>query len=347
MKRLVHIIMFILVLASCEVHEWPAMPDKVDVVLKLDYETDMTKWHWQYSDGQLTEIGLGEKYDNALHSGQMRYIVRTYPVTGKSRASLTYAQEFIFYKDIAEGYEHEVTLGIIPGDYEIMVWSDLQRREGEVSYYDASDFYEVTLQGEHIGNTDYRDAFRGTSQINVVADYVEHIPDTVSLVMQRPLAKYEFLTDDLQSFVNEELEYLSKVAQTKGESVPTRVNTNDYKVVIYYSGYMPDTFNISSDKPVDSVTGVMFESHIDVLNETESLIGFDYVFVNGMQAGVSVQIGLYAKEDDRQVALSNPIILPLYRSHHTILRGSFMTQQASGGLKIEASFDGNHNIVIE
>ncbi len=347
MKRIIGFALFMLAVAACDVHEWPVMPDKVDVVLKLDYETDMTLWEWNYGYGKLTEKGVVGSYDNIQPSGQMRYVIRTYPINKKARSISEYTQEFVITKDIASGYGHEVTLGIIPGQYELMVWADLIRKDGVAYFYNPLDFDEIKLEGDHKGNDDYRDAFRGLKQIDIVSDYVEQLPDTVSITMQRPLAKYEFHTDDLQEFIDKELQYLTKMAQTKGEDIPTRVNTADYKIIVFYPGYMPDTFNIRTDKPIDSAIGVQFESQINVTNENEASLGFDYVFVNGTQAGVSVQIGLYAKEDNRQVALSNPITVPLNRSHHTVLRGSFLTQNASGGLFIDSSFDGNHNIVIE
>mgnify|MGYP002932699470 CR=1 FL=1 len=195
-------------------------------------------------------------------------------------------------------------------------------------------------------NNDYRDAFRGTNNITLVADIVEHLPDTLDIVMQRPLAKFEFITNDLQEFIDKEIEYLKKEAATRGENAPTRVDTDKYKVVFHYSGFMPNTYNINTDKPIDSATGVMFESRLGILNDNEASLGFDYVFVNGKEAGVSVQIGLYDGED-RQIALSEPIDVSLRRSYHTILRGSFLMQQATGGIVINPDFDGNHNIVID
>ena len=118
--------------------------------------------------------------------------------------------------------------------------------------------------------------------------------------MQRPLAKFEFITNDLQEFIDKEIEYLKKEAATR----------------------------------------------LGILNDNEASLGFDYVFVNGKEAGVSVQIGLYDGED-RQIALSEPIDVSLKRSYHTILRGSFLMQQATGGIVINPDFDGNHNIVID
>lgn len=346
MKKFLNLIICLsLLLTACDVHEWPDTPEFVKLHLRLNYETDMTEWHHLYDGVSVIEEGFGETYDNHQDYGKIRYIVRTYPVSEKQRTSQNYTQEFVFTKDIAEGYDHEVTLEVLPGNYNFMVWSDLVQTSGDSHFHNADNFAEITLQGEHKGNTDHRDAFRGTNSISLVADIMEHTPDILDITMQRPLAKYEFLTTDLKEFIDKEYKYLQKEAATRGENPPTRVNTDDYKVVFYYSGYMPNAYNMNTDKPVDSKMGVLFESKIDILNENEASLGFDYVLVNGKQSAVTVQIGLYDKED-RQLALSTPINVPLQRNHHTLIKGSFLIEETSGGITINPDFDGEHNIVI-
>lgn len=335
-----------LLLSACDVHEWPDTPEFVKLHLRLNYETDMTEWHHLYDGASVIEQGLGETYDNHRDAGQIRYIVRAYPVSEKQRTSQNYTQEFVFTKNIAEGYDHEVTLDVLPGDYNFMVWSDLVQTSGDNPFHNAGNFAEIMLQGDHQGNNDHRDAFRGTNNITLVADIMERLPDTLDIAMQRPLAKFEFVTTDLQEFIVKEIEYLKKEAESRGETPPTRVDTDSYKVVLQYSGFMPSAYNMNTDKPVDSKMGVSFESKLGIQNENEASLGFDYVFVNGNNAGVSVQIGLYDNED-RQLALSDPIDVPLRRNHHTIIRGSFLMQQATGGIVINPDFDGNHNIVID
>ena len=347
-KNLKSLILIIIIgsLAACNVHEWPETPEFVELHLRLNYETDMTEWEHLYDGASVIEQGLGQTYDNHRDYGKIRYIVRTYPVSGKMRTTSDYTQEFVFTKDISEGYGHEVTLDVLPGNYNVMVWTDLMQTSGSSHFYDATNFAEITLQGDHKGNTDHRDAFRGAGNISLVADLVERAPDTLDIVMQRPLAKFELVTTDLKEFFDKEYQYLQKEAATRGEIPPTRVNADDYKVVFSYSGYMPNAYSMNSDKPVDSKMGVTFESKIDILNENEASLGFDYVFVNGKEAGVSVQIGLYDSKD-RQIALTEPIDVSLRRSHHTILKGSFLMEETSGGIKINTDFDGNHNIVID
>lgn len=347
MRKLLYLIIYMpfWLLTACDVHELPELPESVKFHLRLNYETDMTVWNHLYKGG-IVEQGFGETYDNHLKYGQIRYVVRAYPVLEKNRITPDYTQEFTFTKNIAEGYDYEVSLDLPAGNYQIMVWSDLVKSNADAYFYNATNFSEITLQGEHEANTDYRDAFRGANSISLVADYMEHIPDTLDITMQRPLAKYEFITTDLKEFIDKEFEILQKEAASRGEDPPSRVNTDDYKVVFYYSGFMPNAYNINTDKPVDSKMGVLFESKIGVLSENEASLGFDYVFVNGKKSAVTVQIGLYDKED-RQLALSEPIDVPLQRNYHTILKGSFLMQQASGGMTINPEFDGNFNIEIE
>ena len=348
MRKIINLILCIpiIYLTSCNVHEWPDIPELVKFNLRLNHETNMIEWYHMYDGISVLEESLNETYDNHLDYGNIRYIIRAYPILEKQRVAQEYIKEFVFTKDIVDGYDHEVTLELPDGSYRIMVWAELQQYRSDEYFYNTENFSEIVLQGDYKGNTDYRDAFRGCGEIKLVADIVEQAPETLNITMQRPLAKYEFITTDLKEFVDKEIEYLAKVAATRGEVPPTRINTDEYNVILYFSGYMPCAYNMSSDKPIDSKMGVLFNSKLEILNENEASLGFDYVFVNDKRAAVTVQLGLYDKED-RQIALTEPINVPLKRSHHTIIKGSFLMQEASGGITINPNFDGNHNIVIE
>ena len=320
MRKILYLIIClpIFLLSACDVHEWPETPEFVKLHLRLNYETDMTEWEHLYDGAEVIEQGYGETYDNHRDYGKIRYIVRTYPVSEKMRTTSDYTQEFVFTKDISEGYDHEVTLDL--------------------------------LQGDHKGNNDYRDAFRGSNNISLVADIIEHQPDTLDIAMQRPLAKFEFVTNDVVEFIDKEsVRVASKANGNKAASsddTPTRaVNIEDYKVVFYYVGFMPDAYSMNTDKPVDSSTGVMFESTLRKLSESEATMGFDYVFVNGKKSAVTVQIGIYDNEGT-QLSLTEPIEVPLKRSHHTIMTGMFLMSEASGGVTINPDFDGDHNLIF-
>ena len=339
----------LLLLSACDVHEMPDPPTYNQLHLKLNFETYMTEWKHVQDGMSIVEQGVGTTYDNALDYGKMRYVIRTFPIMGNQRTSQYYTQEFVFTKNFIDDYNYEVTLDVLPGDYKIMVWADMVETDGDVYFYNAENFSEIKLQGDHKGNCDYRDAFRGTNDITIVSDIVERLPDTLCITMQRPLAKFEFVATDVLEFIDKEFTRIATKAAMRGDTIDASttkvINIEDYVVAFHYAGYMPNTYNMHTDKPVDSTVGIMFESTLKQLSETSAAVGFDYVFVNGKNASVSVQIGVYDNERT-QLSLTDPIEVPLRRSHHTILAGSFLISEASGGLVINPSFDGNHNIII-
>lgn len=351
MRRFPYLIIYmtLALLTACDVHEWPETPETITFRLKLHYEKEMTVWEHLYDGTEITEQGLGDTYDNGREHGKIRYIIRAYPLTEKQRSASEYTREFVFTKDLTEGYDHEMMLDLAAGDYRIMVWSDLVENTGNAPYYNAGDFAGITLQGTHAGNDDYRDGFRGTGDISLVADVAEYVPDTLEITMQRPLAKFEIVTTDLTEFIEKEaLLVAERNGEAKSESenaTATRVNVEDYTVALQYVGFMPDTYSIFTDKPVDSSTGVMFRSSLKGQNDRETSMGFDYVFVNGTESTVTVRIGLYDKEGTR-LSMTEPITVPLRRNRHTILRGKFLMSKASGGVTINPGFDGDHNLIF-
>lgn len=352
MRRTLHLIICIslLLLSACDVHEWPEVSGLAKCHLRLRYETDMTEWQHLYDGSSVVEQGYDNTYDNHRDHGRIRYIVRTYPISEKQRNMSDYTQEFVFTKDLSEGYDHEVTLDVPPGNYNIMVWSDLVQTNGDVHFYDATNFAEIRLQGEHEGNNNHRDAFRGSNSITLVSEIMERLPDTLDIAMQRPLAKFEFITNDVLEFIDKESTRLASKANgnkaASSDNTPTRaVNLEDYKVTFFYVGNMVDTYSMNTDKPVASSTNVMFESTLKKLTESEATMGFDYVFVNGKESSVTVKIGIYDNEGT-QLSLTNSIIVPLKRSHHTILTGMFLMSEASGGITINPSFEDDYNLIF-
>lgn len=351
MKRFVHLIIYVslLLFMACDVHEWPDTSGDMALNLRLDYETEMIPWYHTYDGSGVTEEGVDEPYDNTLTSGEMRYIVRVSPMALGQSASRDAAREFVFTKDVSDGYGNEVRLDLAPGDYDIMVWSDLVENSGDAPFYDAGDFAEITLQGDHEGGNDYRDAYRGTGGISLVADVEEHDPASVVVAMQRPLAKFELVADDFDEFMANETRRMAEAgggAEAVAEDgTGTRVDIGNYKVVVYYVGFMPCAYSMYTDKPVDSATGVAFQSTLKRLGNKEASLGFDYVFVNGTESAVTVRVGIY-DADGKQVSQTDPVDVPLKRNRHTILHGRFLTSEASGGITINPGYDGDHNVVF-
>lgn len=330
-------------LSSCDVHEFPELPEKATLHLVLDYSTDMPQWEYPITD---TRTVVPTK--SVQTSGEMRYIIRLYPISDARTRVSEPSHEFVFTRNLAEGYDAEFWLDVPAGDYNIMVWSDISEKEGfDPKFYDTSDFSQIMLVGTHEGNNDYRDAFRGTQSISITTDIVEKEPMTTVVNMERPLAKYEFVTTDVNEFIDKEV----KAAVSRGEIAETEesptkaIILEDYKVKYIYAGFMPNTYNMFTDKPSDSAMGVMFDGRFMMLGNGEASLGFDYVFVNGKESTVTLQIAIYSPEGVL-ISVTPAINVPLRRSQHTLMKGSFLMHDADEGVAIDPSFDGEFNIMI-
>lgn len=258
--------------------------------------------------------------------GDVRCVVRAYPVAGGKRSEV-FVREVQAVQSLSRGYDSEVVMELPAGEYELVAWSDLS--DGAGGFYDSGDFAEVALCGEHAGSTDYRDAFCGCVPL-VVADGQQS--GEVRMDMYRPLARYEVISDDFAAFAS------SEIAKCGGGFALA-----DYTVVFSYVGYMPDKFNIYSDRPVDSATGVVFRSAVKQISDTQASLGFDYVFVGTGKSYVTVKIGVY-DADGGLVSATSPIKLELYRDRNTIRTGSYLTSRSSDGINIDQELDGSFEV---
>ena len=361
----------LLCITSCAVHEWPE-PTPADVIVNLDFDTQMPQYKV-----------LNEEGTRASHDGRdydIRYTIAAYRLLQDG----SYAEEpfllKVFSKDEIEELNATFRFSIDEGSYRFYVWTDFVLAGTQSDYfYNTTNFRRISLQGAHEGNNDFRDAFSGSADLKVIRRGSKETPSTVTVQMRRPLAKFEFITTDLQEFITktieamirkEEAEAAAKAGETKSEGGdnPKDITTTEsdtktdgdtktgdtktpvvdlekYTVVFFYSGYMPNAYNMMEGKPCDSATGVKFSSAISAIDNHDARLGFDYVFVNGEESSVMVTVALY-DEEGTQLSISRQIEVPIKRSMLTTVRGSFLMQNTGGGVAIDPGFDGEYNIVL-
>lgn len=146
------------------------------------------------------------------------------------------------------------------------------------------------------------------------------------MYLERPLAKYKFISTDLAELSNS-------------------INFNNYQVVFYYTEFMPCSFNTFTNQPCDSWENVYFNGKIAQLTENEIELGFDYIFVNGEESKHSMAMKIYNENGN---LISDVIVeVPLARGKLTIVRGKFFTlENNNGGLIINPGYDGDIDIEI-
>ena len=319
-------------LSSCDVHEFPdPAPEEVQFTLTLNYDTDIPLYKVvEYEED--TRSDAAEEY-------AVRYIVEAYDASADGVKAHETLYRFEFVKPDISELDTTLMLSLLPGTYNFMVWTDyVMDDDGGDLYYATQQFEGIALQGDvHEGSNDRRDAFRGT----VISEVSENVTEA-SVDMGRPMAKFNFVSNDVADFViKANAERMNDAAMASAD-----VDLSDYRVVFRYHGFMPYSFNMFTDKPADSYTGVFFESSLHRLNDNEAELGFDYVFVNDEEAIVMVSVEIY-DSDEHLISSSKPIEVPLMRSKLTTVRGRFLTSEAAGGVSIIPDYDGEYNITIE
>ena len=330
-------------MSSCNVHEFPSLPTHTDAVLHLHFITDMPQTDYVVSRGNGTRID----FTPVRSEGMMRCIVRLYPKTSEGSADPnTLYKEYVTTRDIADGYDFDMPIDAPVGDYIVMAWADFaDETDNNSLFYAADDFGGITLTDRYRGSTDYRDAFRGTSLVSITTTEDEQPAVEATLEMERPLAKFEFVANDLRAFLEQQSKAAeSKTSQKTKDGKARGIRLDEFQLVFSYNGYMPCTYSMFTDRPVDAKTGVTFRGSILQLSADEASLGFDYVFVNHQSTEVTVQLGIY-DYDGNLISVSDPVNVPLQRSRHTIVRGTFLTQKSTGGVSINPSYNGEYNIV--
>ena len=124
---------FISIFSSCSyVHEWPEVSTKVPFYIHLTYDTEMIVWKHAYDGTLVQEVEKGEPVKSEREMGYIRYIIRAYPIVSTSAIIPQHVKEFVFVRNVADGYDFETIIELEQGDYNILVWSDLLEYEDDI-----------------------------------------------------------------------------------------------------------------------------------------------------------------------------------------------------------------------
>ena len=295
-----------------------------------------------------TEINYNSRGEIALYSTtktyDVRYIVNFYRLNNSGRADRYVDTSLVMTRTIGNPsridgdiLDCSFSANIKKGSYRIVAWTDyVDVGSSEDKYYVTDDFAEIYLNTsiEHSGNNDYRDAFRGTTLLDMEGD------NEVVVEMMRPVGKYQFIATDLDRLVK------NMSSKATREDIMRSISQQDYKVKFTYSGFMPCAYNLLDDFNADSDTNVSFYGEISVLSDSEAQLGFDYVFMNDDDGAVDVGLVILNKNGE-VMASTNSISVPMTQGKLTTVRGDFFTAKGSGGIGVNPAFNGDYNIYVD
>lgn len=360
MKRFLLIILWVsaslstLLMSSCDTilqypdvdEPVPPAPEKT-VTLKLSLDLALNiLGEYEYDFEELNALAPTRSLSPMLQPQlphHTRFVLRAFDPSDKSPHPEPVFEKIITSPEtfIPEKY---VSLDLGPGDYKLLVWADqVDIDSSSDKYYDTSDFSEIILKsdGGHCGSNDFRDALYGETFI--------HIPESieseliVEMDLKRPMAKYTFISNDLEEFLDKERTGIRREETQTDFKAPQLV---DYRVRMVYTRYMPCSFNAHTGKPADSRLGVEFISPISIPHDDKATLAFDYVFTNGAETSVSVAMEVVHKSG-AVVSRVPSFDVPLKRSCHTIVTGKFLTTKSDGEIGVNPDFNGEFNIEIK
>ncbi len=252
---------------------------------------------------------------SATATPTLRVVVDFYQKGTQTRV----ARKSAFAQNI-EGQKYKTDIYLTNGDYDVVVWSDYTTNDKEDLYYNTSSMQGVVAIAPYSGSTDYKECFYGKSTTTINGSEQSA---SLEVTMERPLAKYQIIANDVD-------EFLRKTDSEGGE----------YTAKFSYGFYLPTGFNVINESTIASLQGVSFTAPITIEenDQNEALLGWDFVFVNGADSFVVLNIEV-ADSRGEVVSQIRGLQVPYKRGHLTTLRADILTNEMEGGIDIDTEWD--------
>jgi hypothetical protein len=286
-------------------------------------------------------------YDSkAGGSYKARYVVGLYRYAGENPEPRP-DYIFAFLEDSME--DRSYTVEVAPLNYRVLVWCDYvdgtsafytspvleyaaSGNTEDLSWQDAPSeemFSEVSLvTGAYTGNSPWREAFYGTQDVRLATYLSNREKHSMDMPMERSQARFNFVATDKEEFIS----YWT-ARGTKSYDL------SDLGVRISYPQFLPCTFSLMQERPVDARGNVEFSSKVTVLDDGTIDLGYDWVFANADQTSVVVTLSFYDAAGQFISSLNN-ITVPLCRGKNTTIRGALLTNGVDSGISIDPNYDG-------
>ncbi|WP_044267065.1 DUF6562 domain-containing protein [Bacteroides timonensis] len=240
-----------------------------------------------------------------------------------SSKRLTTQRSMLMPTDTEGIYRFDLSLGT--GEYDINLWADYTTDAHTDHHYitDNLNLIKTLPRESYIANTDTRDAF---SQ-RITLDTTD---GSEAVTMHRPLAKYRLVTTDVAKY-NE--------LRPKQDWPPLE----DLNIEIAYEGFWPNAYSVPNAAPAGAEGGYSYTSAWSEQSETEATAGKDYVFVNGRESFVRVNITF--RDSNGKVVSSIGNVQVNYRiGCLTTVQGNFLTASTGGGIHIDTEWSGEYEV---
>lgn len=234
-----------------------------------------------------------------------------------------------FYPTTDTDGKTTLNLELDEGAYDFMIWCDGPTdNKSNVRMYDTGTLYTVRHSSENYsGNFADRDAVCA-----FVTNIAQDCTDRETVVeMHRPLAGYCILTNDLEAY---------EAARAKNpERIPP---VGDLRFRVSYEFFCPSAFNVSSDMPNDSKSGMGYIATARTIEgltgDGELMIASDMVFTTDQKSSVTLTLEVMDK-NDKIISRSTGLKVECRRGMMTVIKSDFLSLGiASGGIRLDTEW---------
>lgn len=338
MKRLsiryIAVILTGLLVAGCNVHEFPDSTEAPGLAVNLRFDLGMP----------VHEI-VPYPQARAGYDAELRYTLWGWNLDNGEEIDSRNPDITIQWSgsDLSRPDVSRQIDDITPGAWKFFGWADLADAETKqpIAYNieSPSDIKLITTNEGGFDAVPWADAFRGEGGAAICCAEQKDM----TIEMSRPVGAFEFISTDMEKFMEEQTRRHS--GDSPADAPSKAVDLNNYVVGYHINGFFPTEFDNLRNIPVDARTGLYSSGKISVNNDGTGNLGGCYMLVNGHETTVSVTVRVY--EGDTAIATSLPVEVPVVRGKKTIIRGEFLTANAGSGIGINPGFDGEYNYVVE
>ena len=212
-----------------------------------------------------------------------------------------------------------IELEAVPYAYHLRLWTDYARIEAPLSdtYYHTGSLKNVTIvTTPYTANTDAKDAAYHAGNITL-----PEAGTTLAVQMQRPLAKYRLIAEDVEAY--------RTLTKTEPDKYPP---LEELTATVQYEGYFPSEFNVTTGKPVNSTTGTGFKASLSstITGSEELQLASDWIFTAAEGSFVRLTLSI-TDSKNREVNRVEGIRADYRQGQLTTLRGDFLTAGRNGG----------------
>ena len=254
--------------------------------------------------------------------------------------------------DEAEDGRHAIntSLALHAARYRVVAWAEyVDRGSTEDKYYTVNSLSSICIPEpkDYVGDEEHKDTYVGHKEFDL-RGFRDRWNETAecAMTLERPMAQIEFITTDVDKFLYGLSERGSKIRRAVADNLlGSSPDLSSIQVTVEYDCYFPSSFNAYTNKPNDACLGMSFGCCMTPLSDKEAHLAGDYIFVNGTESAVTVNLILRDGEGNL-LNRAEGIRVPIERGKLTVIRDEFLTSGYAPGIGIDPGFDGEIDIVI-